>query len=181
MYATNDNLQAITSRTMIKDALFSLMKQYPYKDITITQICQEAQIVRQTFYRNFDEKNDILKLHLDGMSREYFAEHHNEDNVFNQLKNFFSFMLVNKEFLKLLSKNYLLFMLEKNITLDITARFNKLNLSPIAGAGSEKYVISFIVSTHCSLLSKWIDEEFAESPETMCKLAQRFLGDLSTY
>ena len=180
MYATNDNIQAITSRNMIKDGLITLMKHYPYKDITITQICQEAKIVRQTFYRNFDSKDDILKFQLDGMIRLYFIAYHNENNTQIQLKNFFEYMLANKELLLLLSRNNLLFMIDKTITSNITGLFNIRQISAVEDTGTEKFVISFIASTVCSLLSLWIDEEFSETTEKMCKLTQRFLGGLST-
>lgn len=178
MYATNDNLQAIASRNRIKDALITLMKQYPYKDITITQICQEAQIVRQTFYRNFEAKDEILIFLLDGMIRLYYTEYRNENNTYTQLMNFFAFMLINRELLLLLSKNNLLFLIDKTITSNITVLFELRQISEIE-EGTEKYVIGFIASTVCSLLSIWINEGFAETPETICKLAQRFLSGLS--
>ena len=45
---------------LIADALLALMKQYPFDDITITQICQEAQVSRQSYYRNYNDKQEIL-------------------------------------------------------------------------------------------------------------------------
>jgi AcrR family transcriptional regulator len=92
MYAKNENAQAIESRNRVRDALLRLMKKYPYKDITITQICQEAQIVRQTYYRNFDVKDDILEYHLDRMFQEYFVSYYERGQRI-QLENFFRYML----------------------------------------------------------------------------------------
>ena len=178
MYATNDNLQAIESRNRVTNALFSLMKKYPYNDITIIQVCQEAQIVRQTYYRNFDSKDDILKFHLDNMVRQYFTDYYRIKDVHAQLENFFEYMLQNREFLHLASKNSLFFMIDETISMNITKFVNFQQLTTIDDPKFEKYVIGFIASTICSLLSLWVDNGFAESPEMLSQLAQRFLGGL---
>jgi len=179
MYAINDNLQAIESRKRITEALLDLMRQYPYKDITITQICQEAQIVRQTYYRNFDSKDDILRFYLDNMVRQYFNDYYKVQDIYTQLKDFFSYMLSSSEFLLLASKNSLFFMIDETITMNITYFINFQQITTIDDPKMEKYVTGFIASTICSLLSLWTDNGFLESPEKMSQLAQRFLGGLS--
>lgn len=40
--------------------LFELMEHYDFREITVTQIAQEAELSRKTFYRLFDRKEDIL-------------------------------------------------------------------------------------------------------------------------
>jgi len=177
MYATNDNMQALESRKMIRDALLALMKKYPYKDITITQICQEAQVVRQTYYRNFENKNDIPEFHLDTMFRIYFEEYYKGDDVHAQLKDFFEYMLMNREFLVLTAENNLFFMIDRTITVNIhkVLSFQQLTIDE---PKFERYVAGFIASTICSLLTLWVNNGFVESPETMSGLAQRFLAGL---
>lgn len=179
MYATNDNQQAKESRDRIREALLALMIQYPYKDITITQICQEAQIVRQTYYRNFEQKDDILRFHLDYMVHHFFADYFREDDTRTQLRTFFEYMLRSRDFLVLASENRLFFMIEDVITQNI-AGF--LNIRQIAGTDEtklKKYVTRFIAATICSLLSLWVADRFDESPDMMSALAQRFLAGIS--
>ena len=50
---------------MIADALFSLMKRKPFQQITVTEICEEANLGRKTFYRNFDLREDVIDFWLD--------------------------------------------------------------------------------------------------------------------
>lgn len=59
---------------MIADALFSLMKRKPFRQITVTEICEEAAIGRKTFYRNFELREDVIDFQLDLMRDEYQAE-----------------------------------------------------------------------------------------------------------
>jgi AcrR family transcriptional regulator len=180
MYAMNDNSQAVESRNKVKDALLTLMKQYPYKDITITQICQEAQIVRQTYYRNFDSKDDILEFYLDNMVQQYSDIYYNSEDVNTQLKNFFEYMLAHREFLCLASENNLFFMINKAITKNIEKFLNMKQLATVSKPRFEIYIKGFIASTLCSLLSLWVKNEFIESPEMISELAQKFLSGLQS-
>ena len=47
-------------RAMILDAFMKLTRSVPYHEITILRIVQEADVSRQTFYRPFRSKDDIL-------------------------------------------------------------------------------------------------------------------------
>ncbi|MPM28687.1 hypothetical protein SDC9_75214 [bioreactor metagenome] len=179
MYATNDNRQAMESRDRICEALLNLMVQYQYKDITVTQICQEAQIVRQTYYRNFEQRDDILRYYLDNMVRLFFSDYFREDDVRTQLRIFFEYMLLSRDFLVLVSKNSLIFMLEEVITQNITAFFDFRQIKNTNEPRLEKYVTRYIAATICSLLSLWILSEFDESPDTLSSLAQRFFAGVS--
>ncbi|MCJ2376341.1 TetR/AcrR family transcriptional regulator [Vibrio sp. ZSDZ34] len=48
------------SRRVLAEALFRLFKRYDYDKITISQIASEANVARNTFYRNFSSIEDIL-------------------------------------------------------------------------------------------------------------------------
>ena len=42
-------------------ALLELLKERPLADISISQLCEKAGVGRTSFYRNFQEKEDILR------------------------------------------------------------------------------------------------------------------------
>ena len=48
----------------ITDALLYLMKTNDFNDISISQICNEAQVGRASFYRNFENKEQVISRHL---------------------------------------------------------------------------------------------------------------------
>lgn len=178
MYALNENQQAIESRQQIRDALLSLMAEMPYQEVSITQICKRANVVRQTYYRNFEFKADILTFHLDGMFKLFFERHFIGTDIHTQLKSFFDFMLQNREFLLLTAKNELFFMFNRTIT-DNIAKF--LDLRAVAHADdprAERYVTGFIAATVTSLLTLWAEHGFEESPAWMAELAGRLLSGL---
>lgn len=66
------NRTAQTQRSFTK-ALLELMQQYPYKDITVKEIVAKAGRTRQTFYRHFTSKQDVLTRHLESMYQECYS------------------------------------------------------------------------------------------------------------
>ena len=178
MYATNANSQSIASRKRITDALLSLLEKHPYNEITITQICQEAQIVRQTYYRNFSQKDDILRLHVTNLLKGYYDKYYVPEDAPTRLVNLFTYMLLNKTFLLQVSKNKLFFAIEEGISQNITRFFPFEYTSEIGEMKFQRYVIGFISATICSLLSLWVENNFKETPEELSSLAQKFMGGL---
>lgn len=178
MYTLNENHQALQSQHLITSALLSLMATYAYEEITITQICQEAQVSRQTFYRNFEFKNDILDFHLNNLIHGYLSTFpNNEADSFQHLYGLFVFLQGYKDFLKLLKQNNLFFLLNQAIVTNILSFSSTEKL-----AESDKeinlnsYVLDFIASTICSIISRWIENDFKESSQTLAKLMQKFLS-----
>ncbi len=59
-----ENATAIQSQLWFADALLALMENKPFPQITIKDICQKADLSRQTFYNLFDSKEDVLRFRL---------------------------------------------------------------------------------------------------------------------
>jgi hypothetical protein len=58
------NKTALASQTALAEALVSLMRQKPYQEISVSAICKEAGISRQTFYTLFDSKENVIDYEL---------------------------------------------------------------------------------------------------------------------
>lgn len=59
MYEGN-NPTALNSREWLVSALLTLMETKPYSKITVKDICQKADLSRQTFYNFFETKDDMI-------------------------------------------------------------------------------------------------------------------------
>ena len=64
---------ALQSKEAIRKALIKAMHALPYEEITIKHILIEAGITRRTFYRNFDNKDDVLNSYLDEISSAFIS------------------------------------------------------------------------------------------------------------
>lgn len=65
---------AIQKKAQIETGLLNLMTQQPYQNITVTDICREADIPRRTFYHYFGGKEDILESMIETLLRQCFLE-----------------------------------------------------------------------------------------------------------
>lgn len=68
--ANNVELKNMTKEA-ITTALFILMQQNPYREISITDICERAGVSRNAFYRNYTVKDEIVRLYLFHITEEY--------------------------------------------------------------------------------------------------------------
>ena len=57
--------RVMRTRTLLYDALITLVHRKPYDQITIEDILRQADVSRSTFYAHFTSKDDLLKRSLD--------------------------------------------------------------------------------------------------------------------
>jgi len=62
--AVTNNRQVQRTRSWIFEALMILLDEKPYSKIGVSDITQKAGIARQTFYRNYSDKDDIVSENL---------------------------------------------------------------------------------------------------------------------
>jgi AcrR family transcriptional regulator len=62
--ANSHNRQVQRTRSWIFEALMLLLNENPYSKISVSDITKKAGIARQTFYRNYDDKDDIAMEYL---------------------------------------------------------------------------------------------------------------------
>ena len=93
----SSNPSAVRSKKEITQALLTLMRQHPYSQISVKQIIMEAKLARKTFYRNFENKDDVLLSLLRSILSEYYATACN--NMSNLLSVIFLFASKNKKLL----------------------------------------------------------------------------------
>lgn len=61
------------SRIRIVDALYDLVLQRSFADINISDICKQAGVSRQTFYRHFNSKYDTVNWLWEELSKRYMT------------------------------------------------------------------------------------------------------------
>lgn len=74
------NKTALKSQKRILEALLSLMEQEEYNNITVKNICRQADISRQTFYYLFESKDEIVIYYLNSFLDE-MEQYINDNNI----------------------------------------------------------------------------------------------------
>lgn len=164
MNTTNGKIAA-RSRQKMAQALLTLMEQYQYKEITITQITQEAGLSRKTFYRLFSDKDEILDLFFEGLFQACFSKikglelHHYWDVV----QAYFDFWEERKDLLLLLQKNGLLQrVLDRSYhyAMEVFAFVRSWETAE-ALSPTLPYLLSYSVGGMHGMLLKWAQEGMA--------------------
>ncbi len=166
-YYENLSMQKIT------EALLRLMKQYPFSDITILQITQEAQIARRTFYLYYDSKMDILTNYYAVLTREYeegLAEYQKADSR-TQIEYFFRFWYEHREYAELLERQNLFYILIGNFSSYLK---NEHEFFP----KHDEYLVSYFSGGLWAVLYTWTRNGYSRSPKEMTDIIMEFHKNL---
>ena len=74
------------------EAIGKCMERYPVESITVDQICREAGLSRQTFYRHFRDKYDLINWYFDKLLLESFDQMGSGRTVSEGLAHKFAFI-----------------------------------------------------------------------------------------
>ena len=160
MNTTNGKI-AVQSKHKMVQALLKIMEVYEYKDITVTQIVQEASLSRNTFYRLFKDKDEILRMLFEDLFDQFFEQVKKQkiESFWNVMQLYFDFWLEKKDLLLLLQKNHLLQrMLEQ--TYDKSSQvFQFVHANDKGNEASLplSYLLAFSVGGMHNMLIKWVE------------------------
>ena len=160
MNHTNGKI-AEQSKQKMSQALISVMKQYDYKDITVTQIAQEAQLSRKTFYRLFTDKDAILTLCFDNLFQQAFMriKSQNTQHYWEVVQIYFDFWEEQKDLLYLLQKSNLLHRLFEYSYQHSMEVFEYIRSKDVAVSFALPlpYMLAYSVGGMHSMLLKWVE------------------------
>lgn len=175
------NPSAIRSQKEITEALISLMREYPYSEISVKQIILESKLARKTFYRNFESKDDVLISLIRDNLRVYF--HEVDSGNVDVLTTIFSFSVSNKEMLMLLDRNGMLHIvlqcLNEYLSLHKHGKAGEANpfVQLFEGLDSE-YLIALNIGAIWNVISLWIHRGMKDSPEHVKETIREYLERL---
>lgn len=153
-----DNPISVRSKRHITDALLSLMQDEPFSKISIKEIVDEAHLTRQTFYHNFDSKEDVLLLHADELFQE-FMQHLVDNNISkwqDVLWFYFRYWQRNSDFVELLIKNNLVYIMEARLP-GYFKVIQETHMKDVGLTDTEaEFVYSFISGAVVNMLVSWI-------------------------
>lgn len=168
MNNTNSKIAEQSKRKLI-DALLAVMKQYDFTDITVTQIAQEANLSRKTFYRLFSDKEAVLMLFFEGLCEDCMMQIKKKDihHYWDVVQLYFDYWGTQKELLELLKRNGLLSHLFESSYRHSQEVFEFVRTSEIANHFSRQlpYLLAYAVGGMHSMLIEWVENDM-EIPAT---------------
>lgn len=172
-----DNPISVRSKRRITESLLELMHDTPFAKISIKDIVERAGLTRQTFYHNFESKEEVL-IHKEEELFEGLLQYL-VDNRISDWENiiwfYFRYWQRNSDFVKLLINNNLVYILEAKypeyFKLMQFVEFRETDLSDIEA----EYVYSFVSGAIVNMLVSWIKTGMVMTAREMADLVMQIL------
>lgn len=167
----------------IEGVILRLMTIKRYDDITVSEICQVANIPRKSFYRYFDGKEGAMQSILYHTMTDFplFSDNNNKKRekrtLQGEFEDFFAFWKSKKEFLEAFDKSQLIGILVENATSYAMSEF--VNIQKFLTEGSErdkKQVFQFAICGLMTLTIDWYRTGFAETVPNIARTAARLIS-----
>lgn len=152
----------------LEKAIFGLLKEKEYKDISISELCNKAWVSRCTFYRNYKDMDDIIYQYFMRESKNWWEENYcaflkGEKNVSVSL---FEYLLSLKETILIVYERGLSHIFEKHI---FDSAINGRNIFDKEQSYSSARVSGSIVG----LTNEWVRRGMQDSPEYLAKFLNK--------
>ena len=123
---TKNNSRYKMSSEKIETAFLALILNKNYDDITISQVCKQANINRSTFYAHYDDINDLI-IKIESRFAKGMASIFNfgERRTHEAFVEMFNFVKENKYFYKAFLNIPYVTLAEKNIKIDVLKHIGK--------------------------------------------------------
>ena len=178
-----ENQRTRLTKQILKESLIRLMHKKSIHEVSVREICEQAQLNRTTFYKYYNSPYDLLKSMEDEALEQ--IHHYLEMNQANQEDNQSLFIAI----IDYIDKNIDLFRLLMNNTIDSKFAENLLNLPMIQRLLQQKltskyasfeldYIYQFVVSGGYSIIKAWINKDHREEPRIIAGIFMKTLQQL---
>lgn len=159
------NPSALRSQRLLAAALVELMSDYEYSKISISMLCARAGVSRQTFYKVFESKENIVCAVARSKSLDLELRLSEKETITLEelARHTFSFFSQNMALIRRLTDNNLQYVLQDQAQLALAdlLKYYRCNDDVPLDASNR----AFIAGGLCAMLTAWAAEENDASPE----------------
>jgi AcrR family transcriptional regulator len=182
MYHIKNDQRAIRSSEMLYKGLAALLRENDLSAITVTDLVEAAKVGRTTFYRNFDEIEDILLMRNDQMFEglvSYLKEYRKmklKEPRFAFLKPILRYFYLDSEIIELLIISKRINFFEKSFS-GLLAQFKPmLKATYDLEEGYVDYLIAVNTGALTNILTHWIITGKKQAPDELADKLNMIYG-----
>ena len=173
MTENHDNRRVTMTKLLIKNALLELLEHKELSNISITAICETADVHRSTFYKYYSTTADLLReIEQDYLDRipvpPQTVDHQNQESVLEANTNFFDYVKNNgKSFRILFGRS------EDNGFASRMVEFICSVHLPVGEQEDEqasRFVRLYIANGTVGMLREWINADFPVSSRKIAEM-----------
>lgn len=162
------------TKIRITNALIQLLDRYPLENISITLLCDKAQVSRSAFYNNYAHIEDVLKQHYSSMHYQSFKHQYQDvDYMYSDqhIKDFIQFFDLNSNLLNALQKWDLFSIIAKYNTELVIEDLKKSNSTFVKE--NAYYFMIYNCTKFFYLGLAWIANNKKETPQELFNLIKK--------
>lgn len=183
MYKLCKTEQSARRQRDLEEGLLAAMKLRRYEEITISDLCEQMQIPRKSFYRYFSSKDGALHALLDHTLLEFqqitgiFTDATGYDHSQQSLERYFEFWLERRPLLDALEKSKLSGLLvQRAITQALSEHTMPVQSIPAELRDVRPQAISFAICGLMSMVLSWHHEGYGRTPREMAAIAAKVMA-----
>ncbi|MCR5184831.1 MAG: TetR/AcrR family transcriptional regulator [Bacilli bacterium] len=155
------------TKSCITLALYYLLLKKPYDEITVSDICRQANVSRVSFYHYYDKKDDIFIQYSDEKFAEFYEEFTKKESITLEelIVRFFHFFKKEARQLLILKCANKQEMLIEQFYSYFRYIIYSNPTSHLFKDGADNVKISFIVGGVFEVIMRWLDDGMKLAPE----------------
>ena len=173
-----------STKDYITISLYYLMSKYDYDSISVTDICSKARVSRMSFYRYFNNKEDIFINYCDERFEDFFQiinEKHIDD-IYSFLLEVFNYMKIYARQVTILKRARKENLLVEKFTDYGSYLANHMSLTTENNIIANRIIAAFLAGGIANILLLWFELGLDVPPEEMAEIATnifRSIGEKS--
>lgn len=151
-------------------ALIQLMEKKDFNDISITELTKRAGVGRVSFYRNFEDKTDVLRKYLNDIQYEFMRSreaNRHDSNFTEYITGLFAHLYTYKELAILLLKADMFYLVKEQF--DFV--FDKLKTT-----SEEESALFFLSGGLYNAFYYWVSNDFFGSPKEIAQNITKYIN-----
>lgn len=176
MYRKCTTEKAAAQQRRFQEALLSAIKKQSYSQVTVTDLCRLTGLSRKTFYRLYENKDDVLYAMLDGVLYNMPQHQDPKQSLHECLYRVFSYWKEQKDILDALSDNHQTYLLLERALYYVSSEdLQTQRALGVMGHPHKEEILLFVLGGIMSMTILWHHSGYAKSIEEMAQLAALLL------
>ena len=179
MYTRCTTEKSSAQQAALEHSLLQAMMQRPYGEISVSSLCEQSGFSRKTFYRLFSNKDSVLHALIDHTLMRYMSYRPNGQDLIDtvdDLHNFFSFWLEERQLLDALQANGLSALLvERALRYIETEEPGVLRRFAVYTPEIRPEILLFYLSGIISLVISWHHSGFQKTAQQMGEILKTLM------
>ena len=172
------NSNAMLSKECIIESLLDMLTIKPLDSISVSEIAENANVDRRTFYRHFKSKDDVISYCIHRVSKQYeeIILKYNINDTYSFAKAIFETLENMKEILQVLYKQNLLDLFLTNFE-TIYKKYSYQYTAPeILNLENIDYIMTYWRGGFTNIVKKWIVDGCLYPPNKMGKIYEQMFS-----